>query len=155
VKKWNQGREVIQRLLDSGELQEIKLDQEHAEKLLRQARAHLSSAVRCQDDDLEGAYTLLYDAARKSLVALLEIQGLRPTTQGGHIVVFEALIAQLQPPMGSVINPFNRMRRMRRVAEYPQRKDQDVTEADVREDLEKAEEIVKLAEKLIGELPPF
>jgi HEPN domain-containing protein len=44
---------------------------------------------------------------------------------------------------------------MRRVAEYPQRKDQDVTEADVREDLEKAEEIVKLAEKLIGELPPF
>jgi uncharacterized protein (UPF0332 family) len=155
VKKWNQGREVIQRLLDSGELQEIKLDQEHAEKLLRQARAHLRSAVRCQDDDLEGAYTLLYDAARKSLVALLEIQGLRPTTQGGHIVVFEALIAQLQPPMGSVINPFNRMRRMRRVAEYPQRKDQDVTEADVREDLEKAEEIVKLAEKLIGELPPF
>lgn len=69
--------------------------------------------------------------------------------------MFEALIAQLQPPMGSVINPFNRMRRMRRVAEYPQRKDQDVTEADVREDLEKAEEIVKLAEKLIGELPPF
>lgn len=81
--------------------------------------------------------------------------GLRPTTQGGHIVVFEALIAQLQPPMGSVINPFNRMRRTRRVAEYPQRKDQDVTEADVREDLEKAEEIVKLAEKLVGELPGF
>lgn len=85
----------------------------------------------------------------------MHTSALRPTTQGGHIVVFEALIAQLQPPMGSVINPFNRMRRMRRVAEYPQRKDQDVTEADVREDLEKAEEIVKLAEKLIGELPPF
>jgi len=155
VKKWNQGREVIQRLLDSGELQEIELDREHPEKLLRQARAHLRSAVRCQDDDLEGAYTLIYDAARKSLVALLEIQGLRPTTQGGHIVVFESLIAQLQPPLGRVISPFNRMRRTRRVAEYPQRKDQDVTEVDIREDLEKAEEIVKLAEMLIGELPPF
>lgn len=155
MKKWNQGREVVQRLLDSGELQEIEVDQEHAEKLLRQARAHLRSVVRCQDDDFEGAYTLLYDAARKSLVALLEIQGLRPTTQGGHIVVFESLIAQLQPPMGSVISPFNRMRRTRRIAEYPQRKDRDVTEADVREDLEKAEEIVKLAEGIIGELPPF
>jgi len=108
-----------------------------------------------QDDDLEGAYTLLYDAARKSLVALLEIQGLRPTTQGGHIVVFESLIAQLQPPLGRVISPFNRMRRTRRVAEYPQRRDRDVTEVDIREDLEKAEEIVKLAEMLIGELPPF
>ncbi len=153
--KWNQGREAVQKLIDSDELQEIEVDQKHAEKLLRQARAHLGSAALCQDNDLEGAYTLLYDAARKSLVALLEIQGLRPTTQGGHIVVFEALIAQLQPPMGSVINPFNRMRRTRRVAEYPQKKDQDVTEADICEDLEKAEEIVKLAERLIGELPPF
>ena len=69
--------------------------------------------------------------------------------------MFEALIAQLQPPMGRVISPFNRMRRTRRVAEYPQRKDRDVTEVDVREDLEKAEEIIKLAEKLIAELPPF
>ena len=155
MKRWNQGREIVQTLLDSGDLQKIAVDQEHSEKLLRQARAHLSSATRCQDDDLEGAYTLLYDAARKSLVALLEIQGLRPTSQGGHIVVFEAVSPQLHPPLGGVIQPFNRMRRTRRVVEYPQMKDQDVTAADVREDLEKAEEIVKLAEILLGELPPF
>ncbi len=155
MKKWNQGREVVQGLLDSGELQEIEVDREHADKLLRQARAHLESAALCRNTDFEGTYTLLYDAARKSLVALLEIQGLRPTAQGGHIVVFDALIAQLHPPMGTVINPFNRMRRTRRIAEYPQRKDRDVTEADIREDLEKAVEIVKLAEKLIEELPRF
>lgn len=155
MKKWNQGREVVQRFLDSGELQRVEVDREHAASLLRQARAHLKSSLRCQKDDLEGAYTLLYDAARKSLVALLEVQGLRPTSQGGHLVVFEAVIAQLQPPMGSVINPFNRMRRTRRVAEYPQSIDRDIAQTDVREDLEKAEEIVKLAEKLIRELPPF
>ena len=155
MKKWNQGREVVQKLLDSGELQKVEVGQEQAENLLRQARAHLKSATRCLDNDLEGAYTLLYHAGRKALVALLEIQGLRPTSQGGHIVVFEAVNAQLHPPLGGVIQPFNRMRRTRRVAEYPQMKDQDVTATDVCEDLEKAEEIVKLAEKLLGELPPF
>jgi hypothetical protein len=93
-------------IIAKGDLQKVEVGQEHAENLLRQARADLRFATHCQNNDLEGAYTLFYDATRKSLVALLEIQGLRPTSQGGHIVVFEAINAQLHPPLGGVIQPF-------------------------------------------------
>jgi hypothetical protein len=44
-----------------------------------------------------GGYALAYDGARKALTAILENEGLRPTTRGGHLAVFEAVRAQLGP----------------------------------------------------------
>ena len=49
------------------------------------------------ETDPEGAYTLLYDASRLALTAALAVQGLRPTTRGGHVVVGDALRAQRGP----------------------------------------------------------
>src|SRR5439155_23310546 len=78
-----------------------------------------ASAQTIMAVDPVGAYQLLYDAARKALSAVLENQGLRATSRGGHIAVFDAVMAQLHPPLGQVLRPFDRMRRRRNEAEYP------------------------------------
>ena len=40
------------------------------------------------------AYQLAYDALRKSAASLLEAQGLRATSRGGHVAVQDGVIAQ-------------------------------------------------------------
>jgi len=96
--RWEQGRPRIERMLTDGELQRIPPRRPHADRLLGQARAHLASAAAIYTDDPQGGYALAYDAARKALMAVLENQGLRPTSRGGHLAAMEATRAQLDPP---------------------------------------------------------
>jgi hypothetical protein len=88
--RWNQGRDIVDRMLAASQLQRVPASRQHADRLILQARKHLASADEISDDDPAGGYTLVYDAARKALTAVLENQGLRPTTRGGHLAVFEA-----------------------------------------------------------------
>jgi hypothetical protein len=112
--KWNQGSERIEQLLADGRLQQVPASRDHADFLVGQARRHAAAAAAIATIDPAGAYQLSYDAARKALTAVLENQGLRPTQSGGHVVVYDAVRAQLVPPFGSTIAPFNRMRRARK-----------------------------------------
>jgi hypothetical protein len=98
---------------------------------------------------------LLYDAARKALVAILENQGLRPTSRGGHIAVLEAVSAQLDPPMGKVLRPFDRLRRLRNTAEYPHPDTPPFVARDVGRDIPKIEDIVDLAQRVIAQMSPY
>lgn len=95
--KWEQGRGAIDRMLANSELQRVPASREQAERLLAQARVHVASALQVCDTDPPGGYALAYDGARKALTAILENQGLRPTTRGGHLAVSEAVRAQLDP----------------------------------------------------------
>src|SRR6266487_5858534 len=117
--RWEQGRAAIERMLADGELQRVPASREQADRLLIQAKTHVTSAVLVCGDDPAGGYALAYDAARKALTAILENQGLRPTTRGGHLAVLEAIRAQLDPPMGQALRPFDRIRRQRHDVEYP------------------------------------
>ncbi|MDP1852196.1 MAG: HEPN domain-containing protein [Candidatus Planktophila sp.] len=146
---------MVDDFIVSGKLQRVVASREHAERLLAQSRNHLSSCDLTASEDTEGAYALLYDAARKSLTAVLEVQGLRPTSVGGHVVIYQALKAQIDPPMGRVMATFNRLRRSRHNSEYPSVSEPELTEQDVREDLEKAKEIVEVAQKLLDKFPIF
>ncbi|HEX8099598.1 MAG TPA: hypothetical protein VF660_05280, partial [Actinomycetota bacterium] len=92
--KWMEGRDAIEALLERGELQRVHPDLSGAERLISAARRHLESAQTIRTTDAEGAFAALYDAARKACAALLEAQGLRPTSRGGHIAVREAVVAQ-------------------------------------------------------------
>ena len=47
--KWDQGRSVIDRKLADGELQRVPASREQADRLLDQARAHLSSDAEICD----------------------------------------------------------------------------------------------------------
>ena len=98
---------------------------------------------------------MLYDAARKALCSVLENQGLRATSRGGHIAVYEAVNAQLDPPLGKTLRSFDRMRRRRNEAEYPRLGSPRFSADDVRADIPKVEAILEIAGKVIDSMRPF
>jgi hypothetical protein len=142
-------------MLSRGELERVPPSREHADLLLAQAHRHLASAGAVVTIDPTGAYQLLYDAARKALGAVLENQGLRATSRGGHIAVVDAVTAQLDPPLGGVLRPFDRMRRRRNEAEYPIQGRPAVNAEEVGRDLPKVQQIVDLATRVLDEMSPY
>lgn len=153
--RWQQGRPELERMLAEGSLQRVPASRDQAERLVSQARSHLRSAAVVAADDPQGGYALAYDAARKALAAILENQGLRATSRGGHLAVYEAVRAQLDPPMGKAIRPFNRMRRVRNNAEYPPSDAPELTSADVTEDLQNAKALIEISEGVLDQMSPF
>jgi hypothetical protein len=153
--RWQQGRTAVDRMIIRGELERVPASRVHAEFVLDQARAHARSAAAIVESDAAGAYQLLYDAARKALVAVLENQGLRTTSRGGHIALFEVVMAQLDPPMGGVLRPFDRMRRRRNESEYPRQDRPSVGSDDVVRDLVKTDEIIDCAVRILDQMSPY
>jgi hypothetical protein len=92
---WETGSERIQELISTGELGQVPPDTRLARRMLADAGRHLATAAAAQSTgDLPGACQLAYDALRKSAARLLEAQGLRATSRGGHVAVQDAVIAQ-------------------------------------------------------------
>jgi len=153
--RWEQGRSVIDALLGTHDLERVTPNAEHAAQMIVQARIHVVSAQRIADEDPAGAFQLLYDAARKALAAILENQGLRSTSRGGHIAVLDAVFAQLDPPMGQVLRPFDRLRRLRNNAEYPRLCTSGFTSEDVARDIPKVEDILDIAQRVLEQMSPY
>jgi hypothetical protein len=153
--RWNQGRAEIDKLIADGELQQVPANREHADQLLVQARKDLASAELLCDTNPKRAYESLYDAARMALTAVLENEGLRPTSRGGHIAPYAAITAQLDPPMGTTLRPFDRMRRTRNRSEYPSFTTPEVTSDNVRADLSIARSIVQVCASVLDQMSPF
>lgn len=153
--RWNQGREQIDRMLAESQLEKVHPSREHADRLLEQARRHLGSAQMTCETDPEGAYGMAYDAGRKALWSILANQGLRPTTRGGHLAAYQAVSAQLDPPLGTALRPFDRMRRQRNAVEYPAVDTPSLQAADVREDIPKIEAIVGIAAQVLEQMSVY
>lgn len=152
---WQQGRPQIDLMLADGELERVQPSREHADRLLGLARRHIESAVNAAPTDPEGAYGILYDAGRKALWAILSNQGLRPTTRGGHLAAYQAVVAQLNPPLGNQLRPFDRMRRQRHEAEYPRVDSPELHPEDVLDDVAKVHEIVDIAQRVLDTMPAY
>jgi hypothetical protein len=153
--RWDQGRAEIDAMIAAGELQRVPPSREHADQLLAQALKDLGSADLLCESNPKRAYESIYDAARMALTAVLENQGLRPTSQGGHIAPYSAVFSQLEPPMGKILRPFDRMRRTRHRSEYPTFTNPDVTADDVRSDRPLAAAIIKICNDVLDEMSPF
>jgi hypothetical protein len=153
--RWEQGRTTLEGMLSRGEIEKVAASRSRADELLDQAGRHMMTARGAIESDPIGAYQLLYDSARKALCAVLENQGLRATSRGGHIAVYEAVSAQLDPPLGKALRPFDRMRRRRNEAEYPRPGAARFSADEVSADLIKVEEIVDIAVKVIDQMPCF
>ncbi len=138
-----------------GELESVSASTAHAELLLDQAARHLRSARTLRGDDDVLAFCAAYDAARKALTSVLATQGLRPTSRGGHRAVFDTVRAQLDPPLGTTITPFEWMRRTRNSGEHPTPEAPAITAADVDEATGYAAAILDMARRVIPELPPY
>src|SRR5690554_572808 len=77
IARWEQGRADIDDLLVRQSLDRVAPSRELADAMLEQAELHLDSAKLLLATDAPGAFQLAYDAARKSLAAILANQGLR------------------------------------------------------------------------------
>jgi hypothetical protein len=69
--------------------------------------------------------------------------------------VLDAASAQLDPPLGKVLRPFDRLRRLRNNAEYPRPGTPAITSQDVTRDIPKIGDILDLAQRVIGQMSPY
>lgn len=107
---------TLDELLNSGRLERVSVDEKAAAKSLDEARAHLRSAGLILADDPDGAYALLYDAARKAISAHMMARGLRASNQqGAHVNVGYYAVAEIE---GTAVGSFDRLRRNRNRSEY-------------------------------------
>ncbi len=101
---WARGRAEILGMLERRELTQVTANPELAERLLATARQHLTSAGTLAGSDPYLAYAAVYDAIRKALSAMLQTQGLRATTSGGHVAVVRSCRARLSTPSSGVFS---------------------------------------------------
>ena len=123
--------------------------------LMRQAETHLASAPALLPADPPGAFAVIYDAARKSLGAVLAQQGLRATSTNGHRATQEAIEAQLGPNASKVVRPFRSLRTRRHDAEYPGLDTPEVTVQEAEEALEDASSIVGAMKMFLPNVGPW
>ncbi|WP_204012233.1 HEPN domain-containing protein [Sphaerimonospora thailandensis] len=141
-------------MLQRRELTQVVADAELAERMLATARQHLVSAETLADTDPYLAYAALHDAVRKALAALLQVQGLRATTTGGHLAVQHAARAQFGASLGAILRPIDRIRTTRHESEYPTPTTW-IDEESVRDDLPAAAAVVDATGKVLSHLSPF
>jgi hypothetical protein len=111
----------VDHLLREGRIERIHPDRLAAAALLDEAQRHLQAAERIADLDPNGAYELLYAAARKAVTSHLFEQGYRVVKSrlGGHDAVVryaEAVLANTSA--SAAVAEFDRMRRNRNRSEY-------------------------------------
>lgn len=155
ITRWGQGRPVIDDLLSRGRLTRVTPNRDLAETLLAQARAHVVSCAAVVEADPAGAFTLVYDAARKALTAILVNEGLRAGGDGAHAVLLEAVLAQLDPPLGTTFKPFSWMRPLRNHTQYPAPERPTAQPQDVEEAIPAARSMVEAAAKVLDTMPPY
>jgi hypothetical protein len=63
--------------------------------------------------------------------------------------------AQLDPPLGGLLRPVDRMRRRRNDAEYPSQTRPDLTAEEVERDVPKVDGLIEAVERVLDEMQPF
>jgi len=156
IARWEQGRAVVDALIDEGRVQKVAPSRDLADVMLARARTHLKTAADVASTDPTGAFQMAYDGARKALAAILANQGLRATTTpGAHAVLLEVCLAQLDPPMGRVLKHFDWMRRIRNCAEYPALDSPEINQTDVADAIQFGIQIAEVAEHVLDSMPVY
>ncbi len=76
--RWEQGRSTVDDMLAKGSLERVPPSRSQADAMLDQARRHLAAAGTICYADPVGGYQLMYDAARKALLAGKVLDEMRP-----------------------------------------------------------------------------
>lgn len=143
---------VIDQLLADRKLERLRVaDRAMADQFLADARSHVASVRVLLEagTDLNGMFSLTYDAAMKPLRAVLANQGLRSRAgEGGHKAVVEAVADQLKAT-ALPVNDVGWMLRLRNSGEYGNESQAPVALEDIREGLALAEELIEGVEKVL------
>jgi hypothetical protein len=111
----------LDELVAGGRIELVPADVRAAGALLAEAARHLTSAAAIASTDPNGAYSLLYDAARKAVIAHMLARGYRVASGrlGGHDAVVRYAEASLsEGPHSEHVAQLDRMRRARNRSEY-------------------------------------
>lgn len=111
----------IDALVKEGRVERVEADRAAAGDKLEEARRHLDSAAVILESGPEGAYALLYDAARKAIDAHMLAAGYRVSKSrlGAHEATARYATSVLgSGPHGGHARHFDRMRRRRNRSEY-------------------------------------
>lgn len=149
--RWSRGEAMIERLIDERRLQRVSGAQADGAALLARAYRTVDTAQNVAADDPDSAYVLAYDATRQACTALLAHQGLRPTTQGGHYAMEEAVRAQF----GDVFRAVGTLRRRRNELEYPTYPGDEAELDEVVEAIRMSREIIESAGRILPSLGIF
>lgn len=149
--RWPQGATEIDGLIETGRLKVLAGAKPDAGPWLSRAVRTAESANALVDEDPCSAYILAYDAARLACTALLIQQGLRPTTDGGHVAVERTVRAQFGEPF----RPYRGLRRRRHDLEYPALPEDYADAAEAEEAVAQAKSMIKAATGLLPKLGLF
>jgi len=111
----------VDALVREGRIERVEADRAAAVDKLEEARRHLDSSEVILESDPEGAYALLYDAARKAIDAHMLAAAYRVSKSrlGAHEATARYATAVLgSGPHGEHVQQFDRMRRRRNRSEY-------------------------------------
>lgn len=133
-------------------LEFVKSDPILATMQLQQAAESLAIASENAELAPDAALTLAYDAARKSIVAILEAQGLRVRMPNAHVNTQEALRAQWGDGLA---DRFDVARRARNRAEYPSESTAGATPSTAKAAVTLALELLELARAQVPHLGAF
>ncbi len=107
---------TIAELVHDGRIELVPPDPEAARTILLEARRHLESAETVAASDPNGAYALLYDAARKAVTAHMLAKGCRVAARSG---AHQSVVLYAEEALGGGDVPqLDRMRRNRNRSEY-------------------------------------
>lgn len=136
-------------LIAEGLIERVPADPTTAAALLGAAGRHIAAAHRVVEVDPEGAYSLLYDAARKAIAAIMLSEGLRTrAVPGSHRAVAGfARRVDRSAPARDHLRRLDAMRRNRNRAEYGAA---SIGSQVVTDDLRHAEAIVEIARARIA-----
>jgi hypothetical protein len=114
-------RSDLDELVAGGRIERAPADPRAAAALLEEAARHLTSAAAIASTDPNGAYSLVYDAARKAVTAHMLARGYR--VAGGRLGGHEAMVRYAEAslsegPYSEHIAQLDRMRRARNRSEY-------------------------------------
>ncbi|MFC8191649.1 HEPN domain-containing protein [Cellulomonas sp. NPDC057328] len=156
IVRWERGRVEVDRLIADGRIERVAASRQLADLLLTQARAHLGTAAASAAADPTAAFQVAYDAARKSLAAVLAVQGLRARAlPGAHAVLLDVVLAQLDPPLGPTLRHFDWLRRIRNAAEYPSLESPGIALDDAQDAVDLASAIVDASERVVPSMPVY
>lgn len=140
---------TINELLNAGDLRSAPVDPAVCRSLLEQSRKHvLTARAGIALGDFEGAFTLAYDACRKTGLALVLAAGYRPTGASEHVTTFEAaaMIAE-HFENRAVVDDSADLRQLRHSAQY---RGESIRGDEAVEAVEIATELLNALEPAIG-----
>ena len=140
----------LEALVMQGRIERVEADTSAARDRLEEAKHHLDSATLIAETDPSGAYSLLYDAARKAVDAHMLMSGYRVSKS--HLGAHEATARYASSVLGSgqhgdSARRFDRMRRNRNRSEYGA---WQIGRSTLEADLVHARAIVEAVEEIIA-----